>query len=145
MQRTTWTAALLLDAVILPTHLATVVARSADILSDLHLEGTNAPGQVVCSSVAMVTSEVLTQPAPQRRHRHQVETVAGHYGKLHASCSRMSDTRETYACAAWAWFKARLHGEAGLALPGRMMAPSCFQRWCEYGSRCWRSSEAARE
>ena len=100
MQRTTWTAALLLDAVILPTHPATVVARSADILSDLHLEGTNAPGQVVCSSVAMVTSEVLTQLAPQRLHRHQVETVAGHYGKLHASCSRMSDTRETYACAA---------------------------------------------
>jgi len=44
-----------------------------------------------------------------------------------------------------AWFKARSHGEAGLALPGRMMAPSRFQRWCEYGSRCWRSGEAARE
>jgi len=62
MQRTTWTAALLLDAVILPTHPATVVARSAEILSDLHLDGANAPGQVVCSSVAMVTSEILTQP-----------------------------------------------------------------------------------
>ena len=35
--------------------------------------------------------------------------------------------------------------DAGLAVPGRMMAPSRFQRWCEYGSRCWRSSEAARE
>jgi len=44
-----------------------------------------------------------------------------------------------------AWFKARSHGEAGLALAGRMMAPSRFQRWCKYGSRCWRSSEAARE
>jgi len=44
-----------------------------------------------------------------------------------------------------AWFKARSHGEAGLALSGRMMAPSRFQRWCEHGSRCWRSSEAARE
>ena len=35
--------------------------------------------------------------------------------------------------------------EAGLALVGRMMAPSRFQRWCEYGPRCWRSGEAARE
>jgi len=35
--------------------------------------------------------------------------------------------------------------EGGLALPRRMMAPSRFQRWCEYGSRCWRSGEAARE
>ena len=35
--------------------------------------------------------------------------------------------------------------DAGLAVPGRMMAPSRFQRWCEYGPRCWRSSEAARE
>ena len=44
-----------------------------------------------------------------------------------------------------AWFKARSHGEVGLVLAGRMMAPSRFQRWCKYGSRCWRSSEAARE
>ncbi len=34
--------------------------------------------------------------------------------------------------------------DAGLAVPGRMMAPSRFQRWCKYGSRCWRSSEAGR-
>ena len=26
---------------------------------------------------------------------------------------------------------------AGLALPGRMMAPSCFQVRCVYGPRCW--------
>jgi len=35
--------------------------------------------------------------------------------------------------------------DAGFAVPGRMMAPLRFQRWCEYGSKCWRSSEAARE
>jgi len=44
-----------------------------------------------------------------------------------------------------AWFKARSHGEAGLVLVGRMMASSRFQRWCKYGSRYWRSSEATRE
>jgi hypothetical protein len=34
--------------------------------------------------------------------------------------------------------------EAGLTALGRMIAPSRFQRWGEYGSRRWRSREAAR-
>ena len=39
----------------------------------------------------------------------------------------------------------RVIGEAGLALSGEMMAPSCFQWWCEYGSMRWCGGEAARE
>ena len=39
----------------------------------------------------------------------------------------------------------RVTREAGLAVPVRMMASSRFQRWCEYGSVCWRSGGAARE
>ena len=39
----------------------------------------------------------------------------------------------------------RVTREGRLALAGRMMAPSCFQLGCEYGSKRWRSSEAARE
>ena len=33
---------------------------------------------------------------------------------------------------------------AGLALPGWVMAPSGFHRWCEHGSRRWGGGEAAR-
>jgi hypothetical protein len=38
----------------------------------------------------------------------------------------------------------RVTREVGLTVPGRMIAPSRFQRRCGYGSREWRSSEAAR-
>jgi len=41
--------------------------------------------------------------------------------------------------------QSRVTRNAGLALPERMMAPSCFQVRCVYGSRCWRSSTAAWE
>ena len=37
----------------------------------------------------------------------------------------------------------RVTREAGLALPGWVMAPSGFHRWCEYGPRRWRCSQAA--
>src|SRR5215211_2407354 len=37
----------------------------------------------------------------------------------------------------------RVTREAGLALPGWVMAPSGFHRWCEYGPRCWRGGQAA--
>ncbi len=41
--------------------------------------------------------------------------------------------------------QSRVTRAAGLALSGRMMAPSRFQRRCEYGSRYWHGGEAARE
>ena len=39
----------------------------------------------------------------------------------------------------------RVTREAGLTLLRRMIAPSCFQRWCRNGSRDWCSSEAAQK
>ncbi len=41
--------------------------------------------------------------------------------------------------------QSRVTREARVTLAGRMMAPSRFQRWCEYGSVRWRGGEAARE
>src|SRR4051794_27744898 len=37
----------------------------------------------------------------------------------------------------------RVIREAGLALPGWMMARSGFHRGCKYGPRCWRGSQVA--
>ncbi len=88
--------------------------------------------------------------ADRRRHIPKMSFKVRNWPAYEAGLRRRGSLTlwiEDAALGDWqrAWFKARSHGEAGLALPGRMMAPSRFQRWCEYGSRCWRSSEAARE
>ncbi len=85
-------------------------------------------------------------------------------GETHGAAARYSQLLATFVAATrletafWdmGWrvrVRAEVNGvvrsqvtrDAGLALPGRMMVPSCFQVRCEYGSRCWRRSEAARE
>ncbi len=52
---------------------------------------------------------------------------------------------DTAVFTAWGVVRIQVTRDAGLAVPGRMMAPSRFQRWCEYGPRYRRCSEAARE
>src|SRR3954469_14635250 len=55
-------------------------------------------------------------------------------------CDDTQPHRQRYCCKGVV--RNRVTREAGLALPGWVMAPSGFHRRGEYGPRCWRGGQA---